>query len=592
MFTLKKLLVLKNGNDASYIEFKNGLNIIYGPSNCGKTFIFDCIDFAMGSDKFNNDDSAGIEKVTLEIETPQGAVSFTRSLDAEHSGVVSVESMRSDLETGLYSINEKKSMPSLNCAWLTILGIKEGMKIFSSTEMKTQSLTFRTLIHLMLVHEDDAFKKKSALLPQKGSPTALKSALIYLLYHSNCSAMNEEDNKVKKIKGVGVAEFLKVQIEDLKNQLENFENKEIKDPTILKDNVDKAINEINQLSESIGNSLAESKRLSQKIFELEDKISQNIMLEKKCQVLKGQYASDLKRMQFIVDGDEKRQSIPDNTECPFCGGKLKIEKKTSCLSAAAEEIERLIPQIEDLKDTDKQLKVEILQLHGEQQNLIQKRDVLTSSINKDLKPRMNLLNQSIREMNQTIEFSEKKEQVQLLLKAYEEKLLAIDNEKKSLSKFDPNMHFDDKFESEFSVLLDKLMKTANFENYNSCHFNLSNLDVVVNGKPKEKYGKGYRAFINTLVIYGFHEYLHEKNGIEFGTFLIDSPILSLKEKDKKEHAPESMKASLFRMLVEIHDEQIIVIENDIPDIDYKDTNMIHFTGDDNGRYGFVENYRG
>ena len=195
-------------------------------------------------------------------------------------------------------------------------------------------------------------------------------------------------------------------------------------------------------------------------------------------------------------------------------------------------------------------------------------------------------------MNQAIEFSEKKEQVQQLLKLYNDKLQAIDNEKKTLSKFDPNVHFGDKFEYEFSILLDKLLKNANFENYKSCQFNLGNLDVVVNDKPKEKYGKGYRAFINTLVIYGFHEYLHEKNGIELGTFMIDSPILSLKEKDKKEHAPESMKASLFKMLVEAHDEQIIVIENDIPNIDYKDTNMIHFTGDENGRYGFVENYRG
>ena len=37
---------------------------------------------------------------------------------------------------------------------------------------------------------------------------------------------------------------------------------------------------------------------------------------------------------------------------------------------------------------------------------------------------------------------------------------------------------------------------------------------------------------------------------------------------------------------------MIIVENTVPDIDYKDTTMIHFTKDeDNGRYGFVEDYR-
>ena len=70
--------------------------------------------------------------------------------------------------------------------------------------------------------------------------------------------------------------------------------------------------------------------------------------------------------------------------------------------------------------------------------------------------------------------------------------------------------------------------------------------------------------------------------------LLDSPILSLKENESKKIS-ETIKHSLFENIVDSpKDIQMIVIENEIPDIDYKDTNLIQFTKDKNiGRYGFL-----
>ncbi|WP_302538326.1 hypothetical protein [Clostridium saudiense] len=71
--------------------------------------------------------------------------------------------------------------------------------------------------------------------------------------------------------------------------------------------------------------------------------------------------------------------------------------------------------------------------------------------------------------------------------------------------------------------------------------------------------------------------------------IIDSPILSLKEKSD-EKASDSMKSSLFKYLVDNQNSgQTIIIENDIPDIDYSKVNVIKFTKDkNNGRYGFFK----
>ena len=51
----------------------------------------------------------------------------------------------------------------------------------------------------------------------------------------------------------------------------------------------------------------------------------------------------------------------------------------------------------------------------------------------------------------------------------------------------------------------------------------------------------------------------------------------------------SWATALSRVLIDNQNEvQTIVVENEIPDINYKNTNIIHFTKEKgNGRYGFL-----
>ena len=70
--------------------------------------------------------------------------------------------------------------------------------------------------------------------------------------------------------------------------------------------------------------------------------------------------------------------------------------------------------------------------------------------------------------------------------------------------------------------------------------------------------------------------------------VLDSLILSLKEKGN-EMMPGGMKHGLFTYFVENQQfGQVIIAENELPDLDYKDANLIEFTMDKaRGRYGFL-----
>ncbi len=138
----------------------------------------------------------------------------------------------------------------------------------------------------------------------------------------------------------------------------------------------------------------------------------------------------------------------------------------------------------------------------------------------------------------------------------------------------------------------RVLKLCKYEGLSSAYFSPSSFDVFINGKSKDAFGKGYRAFLNTVLAVALMEYLSERGRYAPGVLIIDSPILSLKEVGD-EKASDTMKAALFQYMLNNQDYgQTIIIENNIPELDYSKANVIQFTKDaTRGRYGFLNGVR-
>lgn len=66
-FYIERLIVTGNGKEPSILEFKEGLNIVCGPSDTGKSYVLECIDYLFGSDKIRFDRNTGYDWVKLII---------------------------------------------------------------------------------------------------------------------------------------------------------------------------------------------------------------------------------------------------------------------------------------------------------------------------------------------------------------------------------------------------------------------------------------------------------------------------------------------------------------------------------------------
>ena len=146
---------------------------------------------------------------------------------------------------------------------------------------------------------------------------------------------------------------------------------------------------------------------------------------------------------------------------------------------------------------------------------------------------------------------------------------------------------------DFEKCLNEILEKCNFDGYSSARFDVKSFDTIINNRKKETEGKGFKAYINTIVALCLMKYLNTYGKFSPRLLLIDSPILTLKEPQENQ-ASSPMKEGLFWFLLDNQQMgQMIIIENELPkNVDSTKANIIEFTRDVNrGRYGFLRGYR-
>ena len=173
-----------------------------------------------------------------------------------------------------------------------------------------------------------------------------------------------------------------------------------------------------------------------------------------------------------------------------------------------------------------------------------------------------------------------------------------DSEDSDKPKFKPKEYFPEGFNTRIDKIAYSIFTDCKYESLNTAHFNMGTFDLEVNGLAKEdSHGKGYWAFINTVLGLTFRQYLQEYAVYKPGIFVIDTPLLGL-DQGVEDNAPTSMRTALFQYFLDHQSNgQMIVVENtkDLPHLDYETggAKVIEFTQNKykskykESRYGFL-----
>lgn len=169
-------------------------------------------------------------------------------------------------------------------------------------------------------------------------------------------------------------------------------------------------------------------------------------------------------------------------------------------------------------------------------------------------------------------------------------------EDETAAKFNAKDVFDRELWRALSDEFNAMVKACAYPRSPDSYLSIDTADAVVGDRHKKNQGKGYCAFLNTIMLFNLMKYLEEHGSYSLRILVLDLPILSLKEKKyglaSNEVATFGMKESLMRYIIEnCGKNQVIIAENELPEaVDYTKAKIITFTQTDaeGTRYGFLK----
>ena len=618
MYYISMLRVMSGKSTVSEHPFEPGLNIVYGVSESGKSLIVECIDFMFGGKpKKLKKASLEVHAVSITLDVDGKELTIYREIDKNEMIVTGdVEG----IEYGTYTAGSgSKKTPPINKLWLHLMGIdipdvekdQDGILIYQYKNKSKQSLTLRTFVHSFLINVGRMEGENTILYNGNGYsdniPVSTITSLLYLATEKNFIP----DGEPKKVDGEPIIKAKKSATEKLYSlSIAALEKQDFVACPAPKDNkrvpelereIDMILGSIEEAEGQLKDALEENKEIGSKILKIQRKMLECNHLNDRFASLRSQYESDIRRMTFVAEGEIHKETVEKIEYCPFCNGELSKEKSESCVEAAIAEVDKIRTQISELQSAAISIQHEMESLSEKRAALFRRKEEIDISIRGELRPQVDSLRDKLSEFTAALEHAKAKELVKSFGKILQEKMDEVIDEAQAENIFDVESVIKEYLKKPMDERLSDILEKTNFRHFISASFEISNCDVKVNGNEKMMHGQGFIAYLNTVMAIAVQEVIDSFDLHRLPLLVIDSPVMSLVEKEEDtteggstDVATNGMKVGLFQYMIDHrNDRQTIVIENKLPQgPEYEKINLIHFTLKENvGTYGLIKDHR-
>lgn len=593
------------------IYFKKGLNVISGESDTGKSYILDCLDFMLGAQQEPKPipEGEGYQTLQLELEDHNGNV-WTLQRSLKGGQFLRMESSidnitdKTTVEELLPKHNETKKN-NISAFLLNLSGLGEA-KVRKNQYGETKNASFRVISNLFIVDETSI---QAALSPitrdERTDATSAKWAFNYILTGEDDKAIIAVPRpEISKAKHEARLQLYDELIESLDDEIKGLSKKT---ENYIQKN-DALTYEIEVISNSISlnnKALAEYQEARKIAWDSKKKEESRVIvideLTNRFSLLYKHYESDIKRLDYISEGEHYFSQL-ENISCPVCGtfvdehtanricaeAHLNIPDIQVACQKEAEKIKKHMADLQKTLDTLKAEKQELIQNIKTNTKIVKDMDKhITDIIQPKIFSRQSKLSELI--SNQKILSK---------LTANQEQLKQLREEKKTLQEKGP-----DKPEYNFTNTLSKsallnlcasikdILIEWKYPGTETIVFDEQAMDIVIDGKPRQHSGKGYRSVSHAAFLIGLLDYCISFNRPHPKLVVLDSPLVPLREQMAEENnyglSGGIEQAFYTHLAKKTKDRQIIIIENKNPPEDiHGSINYIDFTRSENGRAGF------
>ena len=568
------------------------LSVIHGPSDTGKSFIVDAIDFALGSKTLKV--IKGLEEyshVLLGVRTLAGD-DFTLARPIK-GGRVSLytDDLRSapvDPPAQMLATQHNAATEDNLSRFLLRLTGFDGLKIRKNARNETDSLSFRNLAHFAVVDETQMQSELEPVYTGVSPTTRTKelSVLKLLLEGRDDSdltaiAATPQQNRAKAAK----AEVVEALIHNVDEKLRG-----VADESELRDQASRIDSRTATLNSALDDASQARAAALQLVVSSEDDVKalraeffNTRALTARLSLLDAQYASDLSRLEMISEAGSLLGFF-STAVCPYCGGAIADsshvimhDESVPFTDAVTSEIEKTSRLHEDLLTTLSDLKADqarIRQEHGRSLTVLREREDALKSLEADQAPTL----REIRELQNLRREVEKSLALWEQLSAYRTLLADVQAEtvaEKATQAEAISLLTIDEFSSEVSnVLLQWGYPDAEHARYER-----SENDIVADGQLRSGHGKGVRAVLHAAFTIALAQYCVSKGLPHPGFVVLDSPLVTYKPpklgdedlSDEAARLPPDFTARFYASVEDLASNvQVIVMENVNPPASHGD----------------------
>lgn len=617
-FYIEELVVSGKGNEPSIVKFSDGLNLIVGPSNTGKSHIIECIDYLFGFEPKKNkpfrfDPELGYDHFKLITQTPNGTVIFERYLG---ENIITLSGTDPNYDYRTYSINHRTKY-NINSVWLQMIGINEPHKVLATKTGKTNELTWRSMLHMFFLKQELISRTSSVLLNPSLMPymaeTVAKAIVHFLMTGIDADDnIHFEDKKMNAAKRGAVIDYIKETVarfalreSELLKEYRSFEAANMLTSYTINDaqsEIDTINNEIDELQFKINSNIEQSRSLMSSIYASNGQLAECDTLVDSFTALRSQYLTDIERLTFVVDGKLAHSLVPKPEHCPFCDSEIQAADDLSYTNTAKGQLQHIRSHLAELEKAEKDLAKRRNSIANTIEELENKKRNIDNGLSLELKPRLYNLKEKLSTYHRIVELNKELEVVRNEEAVFNKELTETETETDpSQTKYDMNDYFDYELLHTFEEILRSILRDTHYEGAGSARLNMNTFDLEVGGRDKAvSNGGGYCGFLNTIVSLALVEFLDKHGEYSPGIFIADSPLTQLSESEYTQNN-NTIKTGFFNHILSIYKNeespsvQMIIIEHKekLPNLesitkDAPNVNVIEFTGVKNhGRYGFL-----
>lgn len=607
---IKAVRVVGSGKATAEVGFAPGFNVISGASNTGKSYILQCIDYALGAGRLPKqiEESIGYESVELElVGRSRDTVTLRRSLKGGDAQLSGTAASGHSLPIRLLAEKHNPTDPATISGFFLQESGFWGKKVRMNKEGELRSVSFRDVARLILVDETQIISDGSPILTGQYTGQTVEQSVFNLVLSGvdDSSIIAVESKAQRRLRLKTQAQVLAQMIERTEKELQNIDP----EPTSLRERKEKLETEIRGHREYIEESTEEINKQEQirqeawhSYQQAQAKRASNEELLARFKLLEQHYGSDIARLTAIAEADHFFRQLRQE-RCPLCGAPPESHDEVAACrpdsqelanlrEACVQEIAKINVLLRDLITTTTNIEVETARLTAEAAGQRQIVRDAASTIKEKLAPKAashqmeleGLYHQRSTVAEASILLSRIQE-MRSDLKECENALL----EKVEEPKYSSTL-ISQAVEG-FTLEVQRLLQSWSYPGLTRVTFSEEDADLIISGRRRATEGKGLRAISHAGFVIGLMAYCRMNGRPHPGFVVLDSPLVTYKRRDvvQGEAIPDDVKSGFFTTLASVSpDSQIIVLENEDPPPEVqRRINYQHFSRSrDIGRYGF------